>query len=392
MTFIGRTALALLFLFLITPVFAIEVTSSLEPLVVHEWGTFTSVASETGTPVKWAPLSGPEDLPCFVARLGPYSPKATINSSGLVRMETPVLYFYSPRPITLSVGIRFPQGWITEWYPHAAVTPTQLDSTTDLGGLESTATWPNVLIRPGDTPVYPHERGESHYYAARATDAVPVQVNGQDEKFLFYRGVGGFQPPLSAAITSDGRVHVEARQGGAVGDVLQFDNTDGHIRYRFAHSGWSRTTLDATPTEGGLPALHSRLERLLVAHGLYEREARAMVDTWKDSWFEPGVRLIYIVPASFVDATLPLDIRPRPSNIARVFVGRIELLSDAKLTSVKNALLNGDAAALNAHGRFVWPAVQRVLADSSSEERGRLERSLALVYRMPTYNLRRCSA
>ena len=117
-----------------------------------------------------------------------------------------------------------------------------------------------------------------------------------------------------------------------------------------------------------------------------------MVDTWKDSWFEPGVRLIYIVPASFVDATLPLDIRPRPSSIARVFVGRIELLSDAKLTSVKNALLNGDAAALNAHGRFLWPAVQRVLADSSSEERGRLERSLALVYRMPTHNLRRCSA
>ena len=356
-------------------------------LVVHEWGTFTSVAGRDGKAEVWLPLSGEDDLPCFVDRVA-FGIKP--NLSGTIRMETPVLYFYAPNEISAQVSIRFKQGAITEWYPRAAVTPTQLDSTTDLGGLESSATWPNVLIRPGYTPVYPHEGGDSHYYAARATDAVPVQVNDQHEKFLFYRGVGGFQPPLSAAITSDGRVRVEARRGGAVGDVLQFDNTDGRIRYRFAHSGWSRTTLDATPTEAGLPALHSRLERLLVAHGLYEREARAMVETWKDSWFEPGVRLIYIVPASFVDATLPLDVRPRPSSVARVFVGRIELLPDAKLASVKNALLNGDAAALNAHGRFLWPAVQRVLAETSREERGRLERSLALVYRMPTHNLRKC--
>ena len=178
-------------------------------LVVHEWGTFTSVAGRDGKAEVWLPLSGEDDLPCFVDRIA-FGIKP--NLSGTIRMETPVLYFYAPTEMSAQVSVRFKQGAITEWYPHAAVTPTQLDSTTDLGGLESTATWPNVLIRPGYTPVYPHERGESHYYAARATDAVPVQVNGQDEKFLFYRGVGGFQPPLSAAITSDGRVHVEARQ------------------------------------------------------------------------------------------------------------------------------------------------------------------------------------
>lgn len=354
-------------------------------LVVHEWGTFTSVAGRDGEALPWLPLSGADDLPCFVDRIA-FGIKP--NLSGTIRMETPVLYFYAPNEMTAQVSVGFKQGAITEWYPRAAVTPTQLDSTTTLGEMESTATWSNVLIRPGATPVYPQERGASHYYAARATDAAPVQVNGQDEKFLFYRGVGGFDPPMSAALTLDGRVRVEARRGG---DVLHFDSANGRIRYRFAHSGSSRMTLDA-PAEGDLPALQSQLERLLVAHGLYEREARAMVETWKDSWFEPGTRLIYIVPRSFIDATLPLDVRPRSSSIARVFVGRIELLSDAKLASVKTALLNGDAAALNVHGRFLWPAVQRVLAASSGEEKARLERSLSLVYRMPTHNLRRCRA
>jgi hypothetical protein len=73
-----------------------------------------------------------------------------------------------------------------------------------------------------------------------------------------------------------------------------------------------------------------------------------------------------------------------------VFVGRIELLADAKLAAVKHALLTGDEAALKAHGRFLWPAVQRVLADANADERARLDRSLGLVYRMPTHNLRHC--
>src|SRR5580700_1903099 len=60
-------------------------------LVVHEWGTFTSVAGASGEPVYWAPLIDTPDLPCFVEHLSPQNPKA---SNALVRMETPVLYFY----------------------------------------------------------------------------------------------------------------------------------------------------------------------------------------------------------------------------------------------------------------------------------------------------------
>ena len=57
-------------------------------LVVHEWGTFTSIAGEDGLPVEWLPLTGQSDLPCFVERSS-FTVKGSI--AGTVRMETPVL-------------------------------------------------------------------------------------------------------------------------------------------------------------------------------------------------------------------------------------------------------------------------------------------------------------
>jgi hypothetical protein len=35
-------------------------------LVVHEWGTFTSIAGKDGIALDWRPLNGPTDLPGFV--------------------------------------------------------------------------------------------------------------------------------------------------------------------------------------------------------------------------------------------------------------------------------------------------------------------------------------
>src|SRR5438132_371630 len=62
-----------------------------------------------------------------------------------------------------------------------------------------------------------------------------------------------------------------------------------------------------------------------LSYGLYPKEAAAMVDTWRDSWFEPGSRLFYVAPRQAVDAILPLNVTPAPGSVVRVFVGRIEL-------------------------------------------------------------------
>ncbi|HEV8487854.1 MAG TPA: hypothetical protein VGV87_30210, partial [Blastocatellia bacterium] len=39
-------------------------------LVVHEWGTFTSIAGKQGVSVEWRPLAGASDLPTFVYTSG----------------------------------------------------------------------------------------------------------------------------------------------------------------------------------------------------------------------------------------------------------------------------------------------------------------------------------
>src|SRR6266849_8003851 len=71
-------------------------------LVVHEWGTFTSIAGKDGVALEWRPLNGSSDLPKFVHTsqeegLGLRHVQSKAELSGLIRMETPVLYFYSKR-------------------------------------------------------------------------------------------------------------------------------------------------------------------------------------------------------------------------------------------------------------------------------------------------------
>ena len=106
-------------------------------LIVHEWGTFTTVAGTDGAASDWLPLGGPTDLPCFVEHFqnrptikiapeyagGPVIDyeRARTSLLGRVRMETPVLYFYGGQDTTVNVKVRFPHGLMTEWYPHANV-------------------------------------------------------------------------------------------------------------------------------------------------------------------------------------------------------------------------------------------------------------------------------
>src|SRR5579871_366368 len=76
---------------------------------VHEWGTFTSIAGSSGAAVQWLPIAQQSDLPCFVER-SPGNSNIKLSTWGTVRMETPVLYFYSPRAAVASVHVSFPQG------------------------------------------------------------------------------------------------------------------------------------------------------------------------------------------------------------------------------------------------------------------------------------------
>ena len=220
--------------------------------------------------------------------------------------------------------------------------------------------WNDVKVQPGATADFPVEKRPSRYYAARGTDAAPLTAGGKQEKFLFYRGVGRFPIPLSARVSGSGDIEVENSGSDVVPGVILFENRDGKIGYRLGGGVRGRVTFHAPALDGSLAQLREELETSLVRQGLFPKEAHAMVETWRDSWFEEGSRLIYIVPAPAVDAALPLRVEPAPSQIARVFVGRIELIDARTQRAVESDIARGDWAAMNRYGRFVGPILARI--------------------------------
>jgi len=343
-------------------------------LIVHEWGTFTSIAGKDGVALEWRPLNGASDLPKFVYTIQNHDeglrhgPKADLTAA--VRMETPVLYFYSAGETDVSVKVDFPKGKITEWYPQARSVNTSID-------------WGRLKVMPGAAFNFPIAYSDnSRYYAARETDAAPVQVCGtneksvQQEKFLFYRGVGTFDLPLSVKLEGE-NVVLKNTSKDRTAQVILFENRRGKIGYRLiddfpGEATYQRPTLDKT-----IDSLLQNLKRTLIASGLYEKEAAAMIKTWRDSWFEEGTRVFYILPRQTTDAVLPITIEPRPAELVRVLVGRAEVITpemeksvraQVKLLSDPSPQVREAAAqAIREHGRFSEPILKSIFEHEGDE-------------------------
>ena len=164
-----KTSIAIL---LIAPIFCGDETApGVRDLTVHEWGTFTSVAGEDGSAIDWDALGCKNDLPKFVNDFGYRGFKWRLT--GTVRMETPVMYFYSPRELDAQVKVAFPQGLITEWYPQAdykvyqrsrvggPMKPLEANLNgidTSLKSLAGAIEWRNIKVQPDTAPVLPEER------------------------------------------------------------------------------------------------------------------------------------------------------------------------------------------------------------------------------------------
>ena len=119
----------------------------------------------------------------------------------------------------------------------------------------------------------------------------------------------------------------------------------------------------------------------MLDQGLYPDEAQAMLETWKDSWFEEGSRLLYLVPGGFVNRVLPLAISPEPGQTTRVFVGRLELVTPGTRTAILSALASGDERTLQKYNRFLEPMLQILLEKASdSREAQRIRERLKQSY------------
>jgi hypothetical protein len=367
------------------------VTRSFSPdLVVHEWGTFTSVAGRGGAALDWRPLLVASDLPKFVytsansgGRRGSYRDPGK-GRLAKVRMETPVIYFYAADEMEVDVKVAFPGGSITEWYPQAGWVNARF---------ESGINWGRIKLLPGEKPDFLREAADSHYYPARETDAVPVQVCSADksliekEKFLFYRGVGDLGLPLTVRL--DGRHLIVARASAAdeIKSVIVFENRDGRIGFTRLDSFDGEAVVPRPETGKTLDALYGELEKILVGEGLYEKEAKAMIATWKDSWFENGLRVFYVLPTAATERILPLTIAPAPRETVRVMVGRTEIITPEMETEVRRQVerLRSPSEqerreaknALTKYGRFYEPILKTLLIDEkNAETRAQIEKLL----------------
>jgi hypothetical protein len=377
------SALAAAFLVALLGVASAHLSPAKQPadssLVVHEWGTFTSLAGADGTAVEWLPVSPKSDLPTFVEHLRNADVKGGLR--GTVRMETPVIYFYSPRQTMVSVRVSFAKGLITEWFPHATeVEPSEARPVVLDPNFDGTIAWKNVTITPASNPLFLREAASSHYYAARETSASPISIPtaaGNDfEKFLFYRGVSAFSPPLSAKVLANGQLQIR-NNAQTIPTLILFERRGDKLGYIVSSLGTS-ATLHIPSTSGTFDSLRNDFEDALAAQGLYRDEAHAMLETWRDSWFEEGSRLFYIVPRPFVDSVLPLSIDPAPNQLARVFVGRIELVTPATENAVEVALLRADHETLEKYNRFLTPIAEIIgLRYAEPAQAARLQQAVA---------------
>jgi hypothetical protein len=355
-------------------------------LTAHEWGTFTSIAGGNGQAVEWSPLTGSTDLPSFVEHFR--NPGFKLGLRGTVRMETPVLYFYDSQEETVSVKVSFSKGVITEWYPRASrVEPSAALNDVSLYSkrADGSVAWNSVTITPTLRANFPADTSDNHYYAARQTSSTPLLVKnstgGQQEKFLFYRGVSSLAPPISASLTPEGQLLVQSHSDEAIPNVILFERRGDKVGFRIAGTLQNHALLGSPALTDSIDSLGRELEGLLVAQGLYQDEAHAMVETWRTSWFEEGTRLLYIVPTSFVNSAVPLSISPAPSQTVRVFVGRLEIVTPATERSVERALATHDNLALAKYGRFLEPILQEMMKkERDAAKLQLLQQSLNSVY------------
>jgi hypothetical protein len=359
-------------------------------LVVHEWGTFLAMQGSDGVTLDGM-YHEEHALPAFVhAR----SRDQLHLPSAILKGETPVIYFYTSTPQRVRVGVRFPAGVWTQWYPQASVlAPTFAQAASPLEPRDGRILWCADLI-PGTAPAplaSPPPGALWNY--ARDVDAATVKTvdrttgseRAELEKFLFYRGLGSAPLPLRVSAADGGTLtwnDARIPEGARHLFVLRVERGRGVYRYLPAVNGSGPGTgvlpsmAEALPLEEFSRRIGEELAARLVESGLYSKEARAMVNTWRSSYFKSdGARVLFVLPQRWTDRFIPLEMDPQPRELVRVMVGRVELLNPERERAVEAAVRDlgaGDAgararafAALRAQGRYAEPILRRVLRRST---------------------------
>ncbi|HET9193033.1 MAG TPA: hypothetical protein VFO21_09150 [Vicinamibacterales bacterium] len=371
-------------------------------LVVHEWGTFLAMNGSDGVSLDGM-YHEEHALPSFVHARSTDQLRLPMSR---IKSETPVIYFYTPQVQRVQVEVGFPTGLWTQWYPQAvAVAPGLVQTGSPPRTRNGRISW-DVMVRPanlkhneppatGSATLWNYARDVDAAYVVGSNQTRPRPAE-QWERFIFYRGLGEVPLPIQVRL-GEGRITASTSEGEGLQHLFILNVQDGRGAYSYAPALTQDGSLEkAVPSmTGSLPldrfvdTISADVESRLVASGLYRKEAQAMVNTWKSSYFKTdGVRVLFVLPQSWTDRFIPMRVTPAPEQLVRVMVGRVELLDAARERRAETAIRDlaspsADVrdrafARLRAEGRYVEPIVRRAARRSSDEQVRTLSRRLLL--------------
>jgi hypothetical protein len=382
-----------------------------KPFIVHEWGTFTSFMGSDGKlqsglhhedealpnfvyGVKnrqnlginlggFTFPTGPFDRGCEMTKLGcelgarlvsnqnvgESLPVNLLNSGITQKMETPVIYFYGEPESKATVEIDFPQGIISQYYPKASSFSPSYENIQGIGPSKFKF---DVTLKDvdfvGNTPL---TFENSIWNPARKVKANTIQIDDENEKFIFYRGVGDFKNNFT--VESDGNNQLSLtnlspevvpaafilNSNGIVGAVKVLGSIKSNQKAMIP----SLTSDQVLGFEEYVKLAKSLIAKSLIAGGLYADEAEAMVNTWEKSYFHtPGIRVLYVVPRVETERILPLRVTPAANELVRILVGRVEIMTkkeEQELLELFNKNSNFDPE--QKLGRFYGPKLRRIM-------------------------------
>jgi hypothetical protein len=393
-------------------------------MIVHEWGTFLSVQGSDGATLGGM-VDSEEELPNFVRERDLWGGN---RACWLQKMETPVTYFYVDTPRTIQVKVGMPGGLLTHWYPAVRgfgppIQPKDKPTAAGAACKLSFLDWGKVELIPDyrslgyslTPPSFKAVDDRSTWRFARETDSAFVKApkshprvnpssTGEWEKFLFYRGLGSFDLPLqvrSSGPAGDVRLALSNRGHTALTGAFLIQVENGVLRFGALPDLAGDTSREHAlasilsqplPLKDGVAPAKQAVEAALVKAGLYSKEARAMVNTWEKSYFRTdGLRVLYVLPRSLTDATIPIQVQPAPDELVRVMVGRVEVLTPATEARIEKAVADlaspnpearkAAAAELARLGRLEEPVLHRIEAMTQAPQVR--ERARELIRRGP---------
>lgn len=392
-----------------------------DKFVVHEWGTFTSVQGSDGNiigglhheeeplpsfvvgrdilteltasqllvsqfrnlggfggqgncrPVKFMPVCDDYDepqQPTPVPTPTPILKQVVTGADVTQKMETPVLYFYSDKKRQVKINVGFPQGIISQYFP-APINFTPLIG--KIQGLHGGSTQFDVEVVTEKLPLPAVETGNV-YGPAREVASNDIRSGNQNERFIFYRGLGNFVTDLRVTSKSTNELTLSHKSvQGRISEIFLVNVTEsgGNIISLGGLSPLEEKVVSAKDLnlflKNDYPVYYfnkvaqQEITRALVESGLYKDESLAMFNTWKTSYLKTrGLRILYVLSRNETDRLLPLTIDPQPQEVVRTLVGRIELILKSE---EEQMLLNLSAnSTLNPAelGRFAEPRLRRL--------------------------------